>query len=100
MLKVGRCPLWVKSGHSLTFGRCLLYRQKRTLIERVGMSALCHVWTAPSWQGIFTSANYRVVGRQSWRRTVYCYQFPAQGDFNYHPEVIAKAGSHTFDARN
>src|SRR5262249_44910822 len=25
--------------------------QKRTLIERVGMSALCHVWTAPSWQG-------------------------------------------------
>ena len=35
------CPLWVISGHSPTFGRCLLYPQKQTLIERVAMSALC-----------------------------------------------------------
>ena len=50
MLKVGRYPLWVKSGHSLTFGRCLLYRQKRTLIERVGMSALCQKQTYAAQQ--------------------------------------------------
>src|SRR6516162_10712589 len=25
--------------------------RKRTNCRRVGMSALCHVWTAPSWQG-------------------------------------------------
>ena len=31
----------VKSGHCAVSGRCLLYPQKRTLIERVRMSALC-----------------------------------------------------------
>jgi len=36
-----RCPLWVKSGHSPRFVRCPLYPQKRTLVKRVGMSALC-----------------------------------------------------------
>src|SRR5215468_10589699 len=35
------CPLWVKSGHSLTSNQCPLYPQKRTLIEPVGTSALC-----------------------------------------------------------
>src|SRR5262249_16859166 len=39
------CPLWVKSGHSPVFGRCPLYPQKRTLIERVGMSAMCQKQT-------------------------------------------------------
>jgi hypothetical protein len=34
-------PLWVISRHSPTLGRCLLYPQKRTLISRVVMSALC-----------------------------------------------------------
>ena len=47
---VGSCPLWVRSGHSPTFGRYPLYPQKRTLIISVEMSALCHVWTAPGWQ--------------------------------------------------
>src|SRR6516165_2794929 len=37
-----RCPLWVKSGHDAPQIQCPLYPQKRTLVERVGMSALCH----------------------------------------------------------
>src|SRR5215469_16537358 len=36
-----QCPLYVKSGHFATSGRCPLYSQKRTLIERVRMSASC-----------------------------------------------------------
>ena len=35
-----RCPLWVKSRDSAMSRRCPLYPQKRTLIERVGVSAL------------------------------------------------------------
>src|SRR5215467_14192494 len=35
------CPLWVKSRHQRTFRQCPLYPQKRTLVERVVMSALC-----------------------------------------------------------
>src|SRR6516164_5763730 len=35
------CPLWVKSGHSPTFGRCPLYPQKRILELSREMSALC-----------------------------------------------------------
>src|SRR6516164_290784 len=35
------CPLWVKSGHFRVSERCPLYPQKQTLIEPVGMSALC-----------------------------------------------------------
>ena len=34
-------PLWVISRHSPTLSRCLLYPQKRILISRVVMSALC-----------------------------------------------------------
>src|SRR6516164_5573306 len=34
-------PLWVKSGHRIRSASCPLYPQKRTLIERVRMSALC-----------------------------------------------------------
>src|SRR5215472_13844177 len=34
-------PLWVKSGHRGQLKQCLLYPQKRTLIEHVRMSALC-----------------------------------------------------------
>src|SRR5262249_9209971 len=37
----GQCPLWVKSGHRTRSVSCPLYPQKRTLVERVGMSALC-----------------------------------------------------------
>jgi hypothetical protein len=39
------CPLWVKSRHQSRFGQCPLYPQKRTLVERVGMSALCQKQT-------------------------------------------------------
>src|SRR5262249_55923501 len=39
------CPLWVISGHFVKSGRCPLYPQKRTLVERVGMSALCQKQT-------------------------------------------------------
>ena len=35
------CPLWVKSRHRKGSTECPLYPQKRTLVERVGMSALC-----------------------------------------------------------
>ena len=31
---------------------CLLYPRKRTCAVQLGMSALGHVWTAPSWQGL------------------------------------------------
>jgi hypothetical protein len=34
------CPLWVRSGHRRAFRQCPLYPQKRTLLERGGMSAL------------------------------------------------------------
>src|SRR6516225_1169339 len=37
-----RCPLWVKSRHSPTFGQCPLYPQKQTLGLSREMSALCH----------------------------------------------------------
>src|SRR5262249_12340268 len=39
------CPLWVKSRHRSRFGQCPLYSQKRTLIKRIGMSALCQKQT-------------------------------------------------------
>ena len=32
---------WVISGHFVEIRRCPLYPQKRTLAERIGMSALC-----------------------------------------------------------
>jgi hypothetical protein len=35
------CPLWVKSRHSAMSKQCPLCPQKRTLVERVVMSALC-----------------------------------------------------------
>jgi hypothetical protein len=41
-----KCPLWVKSRHDDLGSRRLLYPQKRTLVERVGMSALCHKRTS------------------------------------------------------
>jgi len=37
-----QCPLWVISRHFGVFGQCPLYPQKRTLLERVEMFALCH----------------------------------------------------------
>ena len=49
-----RCPLGSKSGHR-KFMSAL--PRKQTLVEGVGMSALCHVWTAPSWQGIFSRSQ-------------------------------------------
>ena len=36
-----RCPLWVKNRHGNQLAQCPLYPQKRTLVERVRMSALC-----------------------------------------------------------
>src|SRR5262245_8333764 len=42
------CPLWVKSGHCNGSAEWLLYPQKRTLNERVEMSALCHKRTSPN----------------------------------------------------
>jgi hypothetical protein len=39
----------VKSGHWSTSAACPLYPQKRTLIERVGMSTLCQKQTLPDY---------------------------------------------------
>ena len=39
------CPFWVKSRHCGTFEQCPLYRQKRTLLSVVVMSALCQKQT-------------------------------------------------------
>jgi hypothetical protein len=41
-----QCPLWVISGHSVRSRPCPLYPRMRTLVERVGMSALCHKQTS------------------------------------------------------
>src|SRR5215472_17039283 len=41
-----RCPHWVKSRHQRMSGSCPLYPQKRTLVERVGISALCQKRTS------------------------------------------------------
>jgi hypothetical protein len=35
------CPLWVNNGHRSSLKQCPLYIRKRTLVERVGMSASC-----------------------------------------------------------
>jgi hypothetical protein len=40
------CPLWVKSRHRSTSAQCPLYPRKRTLIERLRMSALCQKRTS------------------------------------------------------
>ena len=42
------CPLWVISGHRKGSAECPLYPQKRTLIERVRMCALCQKRTCVS----------------------------------------------------
>src|SRR5262249_41762048 len=39
-------PLWVKSRHQGALYQCPLYPQKRTSVERVGMSALCQKRTS------------------------------------------------------
>jgi cytochrome c oxidase subunit I len=38
---LGRCPLWVKSGHPIRVVSCPLYPQKRTLLIASRMSAKC-----------------------------------------------------------
>src|SRR5262245_16366606 len=44
-LSTTQCPLWVISGHRSSSNQCPLYPRKRTLIERLGMSALCQKQT-------------------------------------------------------
>src|SRR6516164_1903958 len=63
------------SGHFITPNRCLLYPQKRTLIERVGMSALCQKQTfaastlsAPSGR---VSGSRRLPPGRAWGRHTY-----------------------------
>src|SRR6516225_6784672 len=45
-----RCRLWVNNGHQGCVKQCPLYTGKRTLVERVGMSALCHKRTLAAQQ--------------------------------------------------
>ena len=56
-LSTPQCPLWVISGHRKTLNPCPLYPQKRTLVEHVGMSALCQKQT--SLHSINSSARRR-----------------------------------------
>ena len=51
-------PLWVRSGRDALKFRCPLYPRKRTFARRDHMSALGHVWTAPSWQGLFSRVQH------------------------------------------
>jgi hypothetical protein len=55
------CPLWVKSRHWGTSEQCPLYPQKRTLVEPVGMSALCHKQTSELLAAVCCDA-------QAWER--------------------------------
>jgi len=43
--RVGRCPLWVKSGHRGQFKECPLYPRKRTLIASPPTGK-------PNWEGV------------------------------------------------
>ena len=52
----------VKSGRDALKFRCPLYPRKRTFAHAIKMSALGHVWTAPSWQG---ESSRRRLGRCS-----------------------------------
>src|SRR6516164_892492 len=52
-----QCPLWVKSRHSLTFGRCPLYPQKRTSELSLAMSALCQKRTSDQLFDHFVGAS-------------------------------------------
>lgn len=47
----GRSIHWVISRHCPAPASCLLYPRKQTFVSASGMSAKCHVWTAPCWQG-------------------------------------------------
>src|SRR5262245_54098482 len=38
--------------HGDSLRLCRLYPRKQTYTAHLYMSALCHVWTAPSWQGL------------------------------------------------
>src|SRR5438105_3703846 len=53
-----RCPLRVKSGRDALKFRCPLYPRKRTSLNAIAMSALGHVWTAPSWQGLSSRTQH------------------------------------------
>jgi hypothetical protein len=51
--------------YSVSWRRLLNVRiapRKRTQVGRRGMSEMCHVWTAPSWQG---KSSRRIAGRCS-----------------------------------
>ena len=50
--RVDECPLWVMSRHRLRSASCPLFASKRTFISAVCTSVMCHVWTAPGWQGL------------------------------------------------
>jgi hypothetical protein len=52
-----RCPLWVKSGHCAVWNPCPLYPQKRTLVVRVEMSALCQKRTSVECFGCSLTAK-------------------------------------------
>src|SRR5262249_49187345 len=52
-----QCPLWVKSRHSASLGRCPLYPQKQTLESSHEMSALCQKRTSGHPYSITSSAR-------------------------------------------
>src|SRR5262249_53531339 len=52
------CPLWVISGHRGKLKECPLYPQKRTLVERVGMSAFCQKRTSAGYSTSSSASNW------------------------------------------
>src|SRR5262249_50496817 len=62
------CPLWVKSRHSAAQRRCPLYPPKRTLLERVEMSAfLPKADSFGAAKRIVIRSPRRRAGEQRWR---------------------------------
>jgi hypothetical protein len=62
-----RCPIWVKSRHSVMFDACPLYPPKRTFIAAIGMSAL----------GQYARASKKP--RQAWHPLPAFQAHPARG---------------------
>src|SRR5262245_38478468 len=55
------CPTWVRSG------RCVRFTpESRHWRPSITWSALCHVWTAPCWQGLFARRSLVGAAMMGW----------------------------------
>ena len=58
VLRGSPCPLWVKSCRGSLKAGCPLYPRKLPRMSPTRASALGHVWTAPSWQGLSSRVQH------------------------------------------